>query len=627
MIDEPGPHRPTILGAQNAPPVTGAPLLSGAYGDAEPLEAPAVPERPSSKLPFVAALIGALVLLGGGGFFALTAFAASGGAETPEAAVDALLEAAGNEDFITIAELIDPAERRTIVEPMVTEVMPELVRLGMFERSPNPSKVEGLDIEFTDVTYRVESPPGSPDIVFVYFTGGEVATKFDASELPFTDAFRDEFGDEIDAPEESTEDLDDGITPMVLVERNGRWYVSGWFTVADNLRRWGDEELPTTAEMPLALGSPSPEAAVENMIQEMVTLDIAGVIGRTDPDEMAALYRYSPLFLDEAAEWTDEVLAEAANEGVAWSVTDLELEAEKDGDDAAVLLRAFTIDVSAPDYEFDLDYGPTLIAGRYVGGFDDADITWDIRPERWKIQGHDGNNPVNIDVTIDGSSVTGSADVDGESATFTAEIDPEGQCSTVTIVTDGETETVECLEDDLGGQLDWYASSFEQWSKEFPGIPFAAHRTDGEWYVSPIGTMFDVYINALGRMEDGAFRDIDSAGEQMYAMTPFSPWAFYWLWYGIGYNSYDDDYYDTVEEAYDAEYVDSYDEPAFEDAVTDDALMVEENPFESEEYAEYLEAQDAQEALEAAQREAEAAATEAAVAEIEAAIAEDELAN
>ncbi len=554
MNNEQIPGRPH----QVSPPVTGAPVLAGDAVVHEPALAPAVPKR-SSTLPFIAAVIGSLVLLGGGGFFALTALGDTGGAETPEAVVDGLLEAASNEDFITLAELVEPSERRTLIEPVATDVIPELIRLGVFERSPNPAKVEGLDIEFTDVEYRIEQAPGAPDIIHVYFTSGEITSRFDTAELPFTDAFRDEFGDEFDTPEPNASSLENGSEPMVLVERNGRWYVSGWFTIAENLRP-ESTPIPTVAETPPALGSPSPEAAVENMIEEMFSLDIAGMIGRTDPEEMAALYRYAPLFLDDAQVWTDEVLAEAEAENVTWNISNLQLDADTSGDDAKVVLRGWTFDFSSPDFNFDIDYSPTVVSGTLLG--DGADFTFNLTPQRWVIEGTDRGDPFTVDVRINGNSVVGTAEGRGDSYSFDVQVDPEGQCSTATLVENGESETIDCLEEESFGSLSWFSGAFEQWSKEFPGVPFAARQTDGEWYVSPIGSTFDVYVNSLRRLNDGAFRDADTAGSSIFATTPVSPGYLYWLAYWVGSIGYEDDYYDDVES-----YVD---EEAFSEDVEDD---------------------------------------------------------
>ena len=114
------------------------------------------------------ALVGAIVLLGGGGFFALSALGASGGADSPEQAVDELIEALSNEDFVTMAELLEPSERRSVAEPVITEILPELVRIGMFDDSVDEAAVDGVDLEYTDVECRVDPLAGNPDLVHVF---------------------------------------------------------------------------------------------------------------------------------------------------------------------------------------------------------------------------------------------------------------------------------------------------------------------------------------------------------------------------------------------------------------------------------------------------------------------------
>jgi hypothetical protein len=236
-------------------------------------------------------VVGAVVLLAGGSFFALTAFGASGGADSPEAAVEALIEAANNEDFITIGELLD-----------------ERVNAG---------DVEAFDWEFTDVTYRVQPIAQNPDMVHVFFTGGEAAAEFNSAEFPFGDTFRDRFGDDFgDVPRE-TEQIENSENPMVLVEHDGKWYVSGLFAIAENIRLEAGERLPDRSEAPRAIGTDTPDGAVEAMFGEMVEMDLAGLIGRMDPEEMAVLYRYAPLFLDEGQASLDEFRSEMESNNVS----------------------------------------------------------------------------------------------------------------------------------------------------------------------------------------------------------------------------------------------------------------------------------------------------------------------
>ena len=226
-------HRPSPCRDAPVPPPAPAvapPVLSGTYGATEAI-APDVQSSGGGRTTWVIAVLGALALLVGGGAFALSALGASGGGETPEDAVDQMIAAVNNEDFITLGELLEPSERRTIVEPALTGVLPELERLGVFSDDLDMGDVDGVDFQLTDVEYRIETIPGNDDLAHVFFTGGEGRTIVTADDLPFGDAIRARFGDELEDSDESdsVEPTDDDV-PLVLVERNGRWYFSMWFT-------------------------------------------------------------------------------------------------------------------------------------------------------------------------------------------------------------------------------------------------------------------------------------------------------------------------------------------------------------------------------------------------------------
>jgi len=55
--------------------------------------------------------------------------------------------------------------------------------------------------------------------------------------------------------------------------------------------------------------------------------------------------------------------------------------------------------------------------------------------------------------------------------------------------------------------LAFYETVFEQWPAEFPGYEMIVRRTDGEWYVSPIQTVFNSYMGVFDYVEDDAFNE------------------------------------------------------------------------------------------------------------------------
>lgn len=497
-------------------PSIAEPVLSGDYGAFAPPDAPPAPGG-TSKLPWFAALTGALVLLVGGGFFALTAFAATGGAATPEQAVDSLIAAANDEDFITLAELLEPSERRTIAEPMITEILPEMIRLGVFDDSVDAGNVEGFDWEFSDVTYRVETLAQNPDMVHVYFTGGQAAAEFNAVDFPFGDDFRERFGDDFEDEPRVVEDIEESGNPMVLVERDGRWYMSVMFTLAENARLETGQRLPPMSEAPVALGSGSPEGAFTAMFAEMVEMDLEGFIGRMDPAELAVLYRYSPLFVDEAQDGLDAFQRAMDESNVSWDIGGFDFEVEADGDEAVVTLRGFTLDVNSDDVDLSFTYSRDQISGR-VDARDWGRASIEATPTRWVIEGVLDGEPLSVEIDIDpeARSISGSGEIEGTTVSGELALDADGMCSRYSVTASDGTQEQGCLEDQFfGGGEDFviqqYIGVFDDFASDFGGIPMAAHKTDGEWYVSPVSTMLNYYINYLEEIDEGEFDEMMDA--------------------------------------------------------------------------------------------------------------------
>ena len=89
------------------------------------------------------------------------------------------------------------------------------------------------------------------------------------------------------------------------MEEDGRWYLSLFYTSAESAREEaGDEDIPEEGVTPD--GGDSPEAAMDAILDAVEDLDLEAMIAALDPDEMQALQRYAPLFLDDAQAELDE---------------------------------------------------------------------------------------------------------------------------------------------------------------------------------------------------------------------------------------------------------------------------------------------------------------------------------
>ena len=481
------------------PPSVAQAQQSGGYSDAVYTPPMPVQESGPNRLVFVAALLGALVLVGGAGWFALQAFNSDDGAGSPEEVMDQMIEALNQEDLVAMAELMEPGERRAIAEPVLFEIIPELQRLGLFGDDFDPASIAGFDLELSDVTYRVERPDGSPDVAHVFFTGGTSSATANSAEMAMSDDLREL----LDPGELSGEGDLASDMPIVMVERGGRWYMSLVYTVVE---AGFPGEMPSLAAALQPNGSDSPEQAVETMLTDLVSLDLRDAIRGMEPGEMSALQRWAPLFIDDAQAMIDEAIAELAADNVTWRLSDLQLERSSDGDDTIVTVRGFVFRIESPQLNVDVEYGPELI-----------EIRVDALDSEFRVSGS---------VTITPTAISLSGSLDGQSAdvavafaddvwTISGEVDGEPVSGSLTLDDTCSPFRFEGFDLDESGCL---SDTFPQQSidellagpaggDEFPGFEMVVVETDGDWYVSPIGTLMRAVVAQLKATDDDAIGD------------------------------------------------------------------------------------------------------------------------
>jgi len=413
----------------------------------------ALPPSPPTPAPtggrtawVVAAVIGAMLLIGGGAFLAMRAATDRGGADSPDAVVAEMLTALEAEDFVTMATLVEPTERRTIIDPAF-EIVSELSRLGVLSDDVDTSGLQGLDLEFREIDFTTEAV--ADDLVRVTFDGGDALASFDVSELPLGSLVTERMtSDELNESGTSTEPFD---AEFAVVERDGRWYWSLWYSVGESIRAEGDEPFPNGRQALAPSGVESPELLFDALLQRSASLDIEGLIALVDPQEAAALYDYSPLFLADATEAVDEIRSTAESEGFSWSVSDVRSTATIDGDDASVVLEQMTAEFTGPE--------------------------------------------VDIRVEISQDSIQASGAVEGE--TVEVSIGWDGTCATVQGSFQGESiDESSCLTDDQMAELtESQRALAERYLDQQSAL--AARRVDGQWYLSPTSTLMDAVLQYL----------------------------------------------------------------------------------------------------------------------------------
>lgn len=430
--------------------------------------APAAVEQSHVRRGGLGARVGAIalgaLLLVGGVAFAATQVGGSGGNDSPEDAVAQMLDALSDEDLLGVLASLDPGERDTLRQP-AEDLFAELERLEVVDDSFELTGIDGLDLAFSDVTYRTE--PIVDGLARVYVTGGRASFAVDGRELPVGDFLADaleRFGvDPADLQESDAEDdLASDDTFLVARDTGDGWRVSIGYTAVEAAR--GSMGAPVPATGMQAIGAASPEEAVEGLLRSATALDLRGAVGRLSPHEFAALHHYWPVLVDEAD------LPSADDLGVSVELTDLELDADTDGDRARVFIRSIGVDVVAEDFAGGgtvadgcvVLRGDALAAAQEELGLDDDTICRD------DIQGL-------LEDAMDEAGAMSGMGIGG-------------------------------LEDLMGAGLD----------AEQPAFGITTTKIDGQWYVAPIRTFADLGTAALRTVEREDLEAAVDAVEELF---------------------------------------------------------------------------------------------------------------
>ena len=302
---------------------------------AAPMPEPAPPGRSRGKI--VGAAIGAVAIVAAG-TFAVARIAGdddAGGAATPEEAGLAFVEALGNEDLLGVVDVLLPGEREALRGPL-SDIVEELQRLEVLSEDADASAISGVDFEFEDVS--VDADATNVDDIANLMIDATVTSSINGEELPVGQWIRDELGDELSDLDETDTSSGDPLH-ITAVEENGRWYLSWFYTSAETAREEaGGEDIPDEGVTPE--GGDSPEAALDVLLDAVEDLDLEAMIAALDPDEMQALQRYAPLFLDDAQAELDEAAVEL-------SIDDRSYAVDGSGDTRSVVLDGVTVEATA----------------------------------------------------------------------------------------------------------------------------------------------------------------------------------------------------------------------------------------------------------------------------------------
>ncbi len=334
-----GWQQPTTQAFPPAGP--GGPGGPGAPGQPWNVQGPANPPPSKNRKPLIitaVVVVVALVAAAGVWFFAFkdknsTSTTASG-QSTPQASVTALFSTLSNSDPIGLADQLDPAEASLFTD-LNSDIITELKRLDVLSSDASADTMTGTKITVKDLTFAGDNEVINDHLQIVKLTGGTITIESSPTDLPLSDKIKDAFGSEIDQaqPQSQTVNIADEVAKndgdpvrIATVKRGDQWYVSLFYSIADNATHAAGLPNPTAADAIAAQGSDSPEDAVNKLIDAATTGDLETVIAVTPPDEMGALHDYGQLLLDQAdtGSFSDDVQDLGFTiDDVTWDVSDV----------------------------------------------------------------------------------------------------------------------------------------------------------------------------------------------------------------------------------------------------------------------------------------------------------------
>jgi hypothetical protein len=410
---------------------------------------------------------------------------------------------------------------------VVDDLERELERIGVVEEALALDGVGGVDVALPGLSLSTEHV--GEGLAVVTATGGTFDATFDPATFPLSEAIRELIGDTAVRRVSPALTGPDREVKLATVSREGRWYVSLGFTIAEYVRAAVELDRPAAPSVTPA-GHASPEAAAAAFYERLAALDVAGALTTLAPGEGDALLRYSSLFLPEL----DAALGDARDNGFALSLTGLELQRSGTDDRPTLTPSAFVVEGMAPSSWGFVAFGadptvPTVIIthdGRYavlppgtplpatLDGLELLDeLPEDVLADRYNSTVADEQGSVMpIDFALpDGASPRPFRIERREGCTTFSgagieSLFPGLQHWAESAADSAASPVVGGFE--LCAPLDMLGTSLlSLLLTEIPPVslpPLSTVEVDGAWYVSPIGTIGAGLLEGLRAVPDGA---------------------------------------------------------------------------------------------------------------------------
>lgn len=304
-------------------------------------------------LSLMTAMVGAVAIRGAG----------SAGAASPDEAVHQLVNAATHADVLGALDVLDPAERDLLTQPIVDAVS-ELTRLQVLG-TVDLHHISGVEAAVGDLA--TSSKTVGDGVADVTITGGRLTSTVDPAGLPLGAVLRgliQAASQPLAKPETSTTNLASEDLTLATVRHDGRWFVSIGYSIAEAARKESGKPAPAFGHGVPANGADTPAGAVTAAIDAAVAFDVRRLVELTPPGEAAALHDYAPLFLPDA----EHAIAAGRSSAPVIKVSGVKTSSAQSGHRAAVTIEGFHADASVPGQEHaTVDYDGACLK---ITGFD-----------------------------------------------------------------------------------------------------------------------------------------------------------------------------------------------------------------------------------------------------------------
>ena len=253
--------------------------------EAQPLS-PASPKWP--RLLFIALPI----LVIGAGVAFVNFKSSTGGADSPQAAVERLVRAVTDEDPLGVLAALDPTEGdvlRDAYKPAADEAASQ--DLVADEGDP----LESVDVRAEGLRYDVDKL--GDRVAAVHVTEGKFDGSFDPSKLP--SKTRRDLPPDFDQPQSGStsiaqlqDDSDDPLPAIVTIKRDGSWYVSIFYTIAEAIRTASGLPKPDFDNPPAGRGADSPKDVITQLAAAVGAVDLDKGLQLLDPESLQVLVDY-----------------------------------------------------------------------------------------------------------------------------------------------------------------------------------------------------------------------------------------------------------------------------------------------------------------------------------------------